>query len=134
MNLVDRLLKLDANELDLPTAEVEIKRLSKKTGEKVVFKCRAIDSESYAEIMELATGYNPQGNPTVDVGKIQKLVVLAGVVDPSLKNESLLKHFGCVTPDGLLNKLLLPGEITEVANTISELSGFGDADEEIKNS
>lgn len=135
MNLVDKLLQLDANELDLPTADVEIKRLSKKLGEKMIFKCRAIDSDTYNDIIELTTGINDQGNPTVDTGKLQILVAIEGIVSPSLKDEKLLKHFNCATPQVLLNKLLLPGEITKLSNTISELSGFGDGgDEEIKNS
>lgn len=134
MNLVDKLLKLDAGELGLPTAEVEIKRLSKKMGEQVIFKCQAIDSDTYGDIMELTTGINDQGNPTIDTAKLQILVAIKGIVSPSLKDEKLLKHFNCATPQVLLNKLLLPGEITKLSNTISELSGFGDGDEKIKNS
>ena len=62
-------------------------------------------------------------------------IVLIGLVDPSMKDEKLMEKFGCSTPGDLLEKIFRPSEIGSMADTITELSGFGadDVVEEVKN-
>ena len=70
----------------------------------------------------------------IDVQEMQIMTVLAGVKEPDLKDKKLLEKFNAPTPKELLQKLLLSGEITNLYNVISELSGYGpDSVAEIKN-
>ena len=60
-----------------------------------------------------------------------KCKAIDGVLEPSLKDKRLLAYFGCVTPKELVKKLFLAGEIAELSNVITELSGYDkDEDEE----
>ncbi|WP_186424161.1 phage tail assembly chaperone [Lacrimispora celerecrescens] len=134
MNLVEKLMKFDRGKLDeIPTGEVEIKRLSKLMGEPFIVKCQAISGEMYAEIGSIMA--NKKGD--LDMGKSYKvntLLAVSGVIEPDLKNEELQKHFGCKTPKDLVEVLFKGGDMTKVADLVTELSGFApEEDEEIKN-
>ncbi|NNG67345.1 phage tail assembly chaperone [Caldanaerobacter subterraneus] len=134
MSLVDKLLQLDAAKIKMPEKEVEMKRLSKLLGEKVVFKIRAIDGQRYADIQRLAIDISNKGNvKDIDMYKLQVLTIIEGVVDPNLKDKRLLEHFNCTTPEELVKKLLLAGEITDLYNEITALSGYEVEVEDIKN-
>lgn len=128
---LDLLLKLDQSKLIRPRKEVEIKRLSEAAGEKVVFVCEALTADEYVGIQEMVLDVEKQD---VDVPEMQVQVTLAGVKEPNLKERALLDYYNVPTPKELLRKLLLPGEIIALYNTISELSGYGKkAVEEVKN-
>lgn len=128
---LDLLLKLDQSKLKRPTREVEIKRLSDLTGEKVVFVCEALTADEMVGIQEMVLDVKGQD---VDVSELQVLAVLAGIKEPDLKEQKLLSYYNAPTPKELLRKLLLPGEIAALYNNISELSGYGDgAVQEVKN-
>jgi len=134
MLLVDKLLQIDAAKIKMPEKEIEMKRLSKLLGEKVVFKVRAIDGQRYADIQRLAIDISNKGNvKDVDMYKLQVLTIIEGVVDPNLKDKRLLEHFSCTTPEELVKKLLLAGEITDLYNEITALSGYEVEVEDIKN-
>lgn len=61
------------------------------------------------------------------------MTVLKGVKNPDFRSKDLREKFGVPTPNEVVSKLLLPGEITKLYNIISDLSGFGDAAiEEVK--
>lgn len=131
MSALDLLLKLDQTKLKRPTKEVEVKRLSSLTGEKVIFICEALTADEMAGIQEMVLDVKKQD---VDVSEMQILSLLAGVKEPNLKDQKLLSFYSVPTPKELIKKLLLPGEIAALYNNISELSGFGDgAVEEVKN-
>lgn len=131
MTTLDLLLKLDESKIKKPTKKVEIKRLSEILGEKVIFTCEAVSAARMAEIQEMALDVE---NQQIDVQEMQLMTVLAGVKEPDLKNKELLEKFHAPTPKELLQKLLLAGEITNLYNVISELSGFNkDAVAEVKN-
>lgn len=133
MSLIDELLALDSKEItEKDTATVEIKKLSKKLGKPFLVTVQAIDPELY---MELSTDMlDKKGN--VDYSKAFKqntLIVLEGVIEPNLKDEKLLKHFGAATPKELAEKLF-EGAIPIIAAKVGEISGFdNEVEEEIKN-
>lgn len=130
MKTLDLLLKLDQSKIKRPCKDVVIKRLTELSGEDVVFACQAIAADKMAEIQEMVIDVETQD---FDVSEMQVLTVLAGVVDPDFKSKELLEKFGAPTPKELAQKLLLPGEITNLYNVISELSGYGkDAVAEVK--
>jgi len=126
MNL---LLSLDKSKIQRPTKQLEIKRLSEMAGEPVVFTCQALTMEEFQEIQEVSISYSKRGElEDFSTNNVQIFTVVKGVVDPSLKDASLLEMYGAATPKQLLSdsKLLLPGEISQLYNAISSLSGFGD--------
>lgn len=131
MNTLDLLLKLDESKIKKPTKQVEIRRLSEALGEKVIFTCQAVTANKMAEIQEMVLDVKTQ---QIDVQEMQIMTVLAGVKEPDLKDKKLLEKFNAPTPKELLQKLLLSGEITNLYNVISELSGYGpNSVAEIKN-
>jgi len=128
---LDLLLKLDQSKLKRPRKEVEIKRLSDLTGEKVAFVCEALTADEMGGIQEMVLDVKKQD---VDIPEMQALTVLAGVKEPNLKDKDLLGCYNVPTPKELLRKLLLPGEIAALYQTISDLSGYGEgAVREVKN-
>lgn len=136
MNTLELLLKGDAGELELPTKEVEITRLSKTFGEPCIFKLQALTHTQYQDIMDRQT-IKTNGDVKVSVSSNESIVV-AGVVDPSMKDQSLKDHYKALTPIELVHKLLLPGEVAILSDEIIHLSGFNDDQavkdvEEVKN-
>lgn len=131
---MDLLLKLNPEEIRKPQKQVELKRLSRILGGKAVFTCEAISADKFAEIQEKAVKVENGQLEDIDTSEIQIFAILEGVKDPNLKLKELREKLGAPTPKELVKKLLLPGEITQLYNVISDLSGFGsDAVEEIKN-
>ena len=62
-------------------------------------------------------------------------IAAAGITEPNLKNEELLKYLGVATPADAAKKIFR-GEINKIASEITKLSGFDneeDMDKEIKN-
>ncbi|BDR84875.1 phage tail assembly chaperone [Clostridium tetani] len=135
MNTVEKLLALDAGELQLPTKEVTLK-LGKLGGAEVTFLCKAVIPEKMAKIQDNLIEISKKGNiQGTNMGKNKVLTVMEGCSD-TFKNKDLLEHFNAPTPKELINKLLLAGEIDELYNTINELNGYEqdeEEEEEIKN-
>lgn len=67
-----------------------------------------------------------------DIQKFNELVVINNVISPNFKDPEWMKSAGVLTPEALLNKVLLAGEISELSEKVSELSGFGDNTEELE--
>lgn len=135
MNTVEKLLALDAGELQLPTKEVTLK-LGKLGGAEVTFLCKAVSPEKMAKIQDNLIEISKKGNiQGTNMGKNKVLTVMEGCSD-TFRNKDLLEHFNAPTPKELINKLLLAGEIDELYNTINELNGYEqdeEEEEEIKN-
>lgn len=106
----------------LPTAKYRIKRLSAALGADVVFTLRALPYGKVQQIKAISGD-----DQTVQI-------VLAGVVEPNLKDPALKEKFGGATPEDTLTAILLPGEIEELDRAIEKLSGYRqDTIDEIKN-
>lgn len=138
MNLVDVLLNADTNAiLAEKTEEYEVKRLSEILGEKFVLNLKAIPAKRYSEIQTTAINVNNK-RKSVDLYKMQMLTLNEGIKEPNLADPNLMKKFGATTPFDMYEKLFLAGEITDIANKISALSGYNEEEkqqniEEIKN-
>ncbi|KXS42847.1 MAG: hypothetical protein AWU54_1195 [Candidatus Frackibacter sp. T328-2] len=131
--VLDILMSADDKKIKFPKKRVKIKRLSEALGDDVIFTVRAISAPKYESIQEKAIKIKDK-NPDIDVNEMQLFTVLEGVVDPNLKDSKLREQYNAPTPKELVNKLLLPGEITRLYGEIADLSGFGDkAVEEVKN-
>ena len=98
-------------EKELPTATYKIDRLSDLAGHDVVFKLKALP---YGKVHDIERF-------TQDT---EVHILLAGCVEPNLKDERLLEKFGGATPADAVKKMLLAGEITDLAQVIERLSGY----------
>lgn len=138
MNLVDILLNADTNAvLAEKTEKYEVERLSKILGEKFVLTLKAIPAKRYSEIQTTAINMNGK-RKSVDLYKMQMLTLNEGIKEPNLAEQNLLKKFGATTPFDMYEKLFLAGEITNITNKISTLSGYSEEEKqqnikEIKN-
>lgn len=137
MNLVERLLTIDKGELSkVPVEKMRARKLSELMGEDVEITVTAICGERYTE---LSSGMVSEDG-TVDFGKLYEtnaLIAAEGIVEPNLKNEQLQKHFGCATPKELVKVLFPGGELSKIADKITDLSGFSDGtknEKKVKNS
>lgn len=114
-------LLLNMNTPDLPEKEYKIKRLSDLCGSDIVFKLRALPYSRAAEITR------------AQKDDIEVHILLAGVVEPDLKASELMSRYKAATPAEMVKKLLLPGEIIDIAHSVEKLSGYRtDTIEEIK--
>ena len=130
-NIVEELLKIDLGEVEIPkeTKKIYLKKLKKE----FEFECVALDAEKANEIrmksIDLASGTVDD----IDMFKLQAYTVIEGCKNV-FKNKDLMKHFNAPTPIELVRRLLLDGELTELSNTITELSSYQEVkDNEIKN-
>lgn len=136
-NTLDLLLAIDKSKIERPKKKLQLNRLTELAGEPVVFTCQALTMEEQEEIQDMAISFGKRGElEDFSAKAVQIFTLLKGVVDPELKNAKLLEAYGAKTPKELLeqSKFLLPGEVTQLYNVISELSGFGGSSvEELKN-
>lgn len=111
--LLDLLLGGDVPNVakDLPTARYEVPRLSRAAGGTVTFTLRALP---YGKVQELQRLDND--------AELQ--ILLAGLVDPDVKDGRLRDKFGGPTPAETLRGMLLPGEIADLSRAVERLSGY----------
>ena len=132
MNIIDKLMKIDAGMLETPTAIHEM--YVTKIGEKLEFEIQAINPEKMDDIQQKAVKIENGEVVGVDLYKTKILTILEGC--PMFQDKALREHFNCPTPKELIGKLLLKGEIdalVEAIDNLSELKEIKGAEDEIKN-
>ena len=130
-NIVEELLKIDLGEVEIPkkTKKIYLKKLKRE----FEFECVALDAEKANEIRMKSIDLNSGTVDDIDMFKLQAYTVIEGCKNV-FKNKDLMKHFNAPTPIELVRRLLLDGELTELSNTITELSSYQEVkDNEIKN-
>lgn len=134
---LDLLLKMDKSKMQRPSRKIELNRLSELVGEPVIFTCQALTMDEFEEIQEISVSFSKKGElEDFSTNSVQIFTLLKGIMDPNLTDSKLLECYGAHTPKQLIedSKLLLPGEVTQLYNVISDLSGFGEeAVKELKN-
>jgi hypothetical protein len=60
-----------------------------------------------------------------DASRFNLLLVAEGMVDPELTNPQLLAKYG-PRPEDVVKTWFLPGEIVQMADTVMDLSGYGE--------
>ena len=137
MNLVEKLLKIDKAEFEkIETKEIASKSLAKLFGteEDAKVRVKAIDGDLFVELS--ATALDKNGDMKIgEAFSTNAKIVAAGIVEPDLKDEALLKHLGTPTAAEAAKKIF-KGEVNKIPTVISEISGFSDDEEdekEIKN-
>lgn len=118
---LDLLLAADKSKFKRKTKEIEIPRLSEALGEEVIFTCNSLTATEYSYIQE---EMEVDANGNISTNDMQVMSVVKSVKE--LSSKQLMEAFGAVTPKDLAEKLLLPGEISNIAGEVLELSGFRD--------
>ena len=129
MSLTQKLLQIDKGEFQKEKfLEVKAKSLTKIMGEEVMLKFRALSGKEYTSLA--STAMSDKGG--VDYAKaydVNALIICEALMEPSLKDEELQKHFGVASPKDLAF-LFFPGmELTVLADKVTKFSGFSDGDE-----
>lgn len=124
MNITEKLLKIDRGEFAKEkTAEIEAPTLSEVLGEEMTVKVKALSGDRYTEL----TSRMLTEEGTLDFSQVYNvngIIAVEGIIEPDLKDKDLQKHFGCVTPLELAKVLFPGGELTKIADKITEISGF----------
>ena len=136
MNLVEKLLAVEKKEFDkIERKELASRQLSKLLGvEDAKITIQAIDGGLYTSLS--ASAVSKKGNFNFEKGfEVNAKIAAAGIIEPDLKNEELLKHIGAATPAEAAKKIF-KGEVNVISDEIARLSGFTDTEEteeEVKN-
>lgn len=117
------------NPVDNLTAEVIV---SQRLGA-YPFTIKGIGGTEFSEYQKMATKVGKKNKVEFDSKLFNEMVVLNHTVEPNFRDAESIKKAGCLTPEQFLYKSLLAGEITELAQQISTLSGFDrDMDEAVE--
>lgn len=133
MTIIEQLLQVDKGKTEeLKTKKIKSKRLSQFLGKDTEVTIRQIPGRRMNDINQVI--FDENGNK--DMEKAYDLNILyctEGIVEPSMKSEDLMKHFGAATPDDLAEKLF-DAEAATIAAEIIKLSGLSDgAEKKAKN-
>ena len=136
MSLVDELMKADARKVsERATGIFKSKQLARIMGKSDPVEVK-IQEISQRRQKELASSAYEGGDVSIEKAFDANLKVLvAGVIDPPLKDKDLQEHFGCKMAIDLAEKLF-KDEVGELSNAIINLGSVGDEaddEEEIKN-
>ena len=125
MNDLEQFLALP--DVDNITAEVFV---SDRVGTFTVKAMTASDFEDYRRKAGVkTTKKGVEFNST----KFFMAMVAGQTIKPDFANKELLTKCGCTSPEEVVAKKLLMGEITKIATKIQEISGFnGDLEDDIE--
>lgn len=127
--LLKRLLGADTKP---PEAKFRIKRLG------IVVTLKALRDDEIEAIQEQCTHTmrDRRGRVTreFDSQKFARRLIVAASVKPNWGAPELMRKFEASTPDQVVRRLLLAGEIDMLSDAILDLSGYEEGIEELKNS
>lgn len=123
---------LNANPVDNLTEEVIVsKRFKDKDGKLLKFKIKAMTNAEFDEIRKAATTVKKGRKVEFDAHKFNLRMVINHTVEPDFKHADSIQKLGCSTPEEYVQKVMLAGEVTNLAEKIQSLSGFDISMEEL---
>jgi len=137
MSQLQAFLNANTNASNTITEQVIISnRFKKENGELMKFTIRALSEDEVDEISKACQKFGKKGKVDFETKKYTRMVAIAGTKDPNFRDAESLKAVGVISSEEYIKKVLLPGEIENLANEILKLSGYQDLDElreEVKN-
>lgn len=133
MNLVEKLIRIDKDKVrEKETKKIKSRKLSKILGEETEITIQELSGKKYNDIIKMCV--DKKGNKDWSkINDMNLMFCMEGIVDPPMKSQELLEHFGAKTPKDLA-ELLFDAESAYIADEISTLSGFTkDTEDEVKN-
>ena len=116
--------------------EVVVSQRFKDAG--FTFTISAMSGEQFSSYQKQATAVGRHKKVNFDSKLFNELVVINHTLNPNFKDTEAVKQAGCASPEQFMYKVLKAGEIIELSNKISVLSGFDseldDMVDEVKNS
>ncbi len=103
------------------------------SGELYKFEIRALTEKEYEVARSEATTLPRKKKESARFNNaiFNEKVILAGCIYPNFKDAESIKAATCISPEDYLHKVLLPGEISDLAEAITKLSGFDVGMEEL---
>lgn len=134
MNLVEQLIRADKSKVsELETKKIKSRKLSKILGKPTEITIRELHGDEVNDINQIAINKNG-GRDSAKMYDVNVMYCVKGIVEPSMKDETLMKEFGAATPKELVKKLF-DSEAFAISDKIVELTGITkDSEEEVKNS
>lgn len=108
-------------------------RFQDENGRPVPFKIRALTQEENDRITKQATRQTKVNGQTVeklDSVDFSRRMVVSATVEPDFQAKELCDAYGVLDPLLVPGKMLLSGEYAKLLNAITDLSGFGGAEDE----
>ena len=112
------------------------KRFVDEAGNPVPFRIRSISQEENDAISRQSRRtrkVNGQVQSYLDSSEFSRRMVVAGTVEPDFRSKEMCDAYGVMDPLLVPGKMLLSGEYAALLSAITELSGFTDLEEEVKN-
>lgn len=110
------------------TKEVHLKgRLASQT-----FIIKGLTLGEWTQARKRAVNPEAEGEDRLSGIEMTKQTIIAGCIEPNFKDSEFIQSCGCVTPSELIDKVLLSGEATQLANKIMITSGFEDNSDKLK--
>lgn len=124
-DLIERLLEVSVS---VPEKKVLLKRLD------IPVRLKALSPNEVFDLKRACTYRNSRtGYEFFEEEKFYLGLIVRGSIEPDWKDKRLLDKFSVPSGEDVVKKLLLYGEVIELANIILELSGINEEVEEIKN-
>lgn len=96
------------------------------------FKIHAMSNELYQELQKKHTKTYRKGKMSFNGTGFNTDMIIECCDYPNFKDAAFVKKVGVLTPVDAIRKVLLPGEIVNLAGFIQELSGFDKDTEELR--
>ena len=112
------------------------KRFVDEAGNPVPFRIRPISQEENDAISRQSRRtrkVNGQVQSYLDSSEFSRRMVVAGTVEPDFRSKEMCDAYGVMDPLLVPGKMLLSGEYAALLSAITELSGFTDLEDEVKN-
>lgn len=120
------------NTVENLTENVIVSDRFKVDGEILKFKIKAVNPEEFSDLQKQCTKIGKKGKMNFDSKMFNEQLIINYTVDPNFKDAEVVKKAGCMTPEQLVNKVLLAGEVATLVEEISALSGFDKDLEELR--
>lgn len=96
------------------------------------FEIEAMSNETYDRLQKQFTTFKKKGRMDFDSTGFNIATILECCKKPNFKDAEFVKKAGVISPQDAVRKLLLPGEVVNLASAIQSLSGFDKDLEELK--
>ncbi len=120
------------NTVENLTEEVIVSDRFKVDGKILKFKIKAVNPDEFSDLQKQCTKVGKKGKVNFDSKMFNEQLIINYTVDPNFKEAEVIKKAGCMTPEQLVNKVLLAGEVATLVEEISALSGFDKDLEELR--
>lgn len=134
MNLIEKLLRIDKEKAtERQKKKIYSSRLSRILGERTEITITELSGKRLNDLTAMVTDRNGNKDYTKMQG-MNLMYCVYGVVEPDLRDQRLMEHFGVKTPKDLA-EILFDAEAGKIAGEIVSLSNLtNEAEEEVKNS